>query len=80
MPRIDDLNLRVEGVLCQKVTFQRAMEGGYPGGVMEIVAHDPAIGDIVLTQDCNIELQEGDGPWRQRNLNFLLWKVGKLST
>jgi hypothetical protein len=77
MPKLHDLNLRVNGVPCSKVTLRLAIEDGFPGGSPEIVMNDPMLGDMTITEDCDVEMQVGNGPWNTVTLTELTHAVQK---
>ncbi len=75
MPVIESLTLRVNGRIYEKVQGRFAIEGGYPGGPLELVIHDPDLGDVVLSDACLIELSENGGPFLPIKTHALTTKL-----
>ncbi len=59
------LQIRVNGLVIQKMTLRRQMRSGYPDGPWEIVVTDPVIGQFAIDDSFEIELKQCRQPWRK---------------
>lgn len=72
MPTAENLNLRVNGREYQRVGLQYELKDGHPSGPNQVVIKDDPVAPFTLTDDFLIELQEGDGDWKQVTLRYLV--------
>jgi hypothetical protein len=72
MPVADTLSLRINGQEYTKVKLRFKMEGGYPGGQVEVVIPDDFLGTFPLTSEFDIELKEEGGGWKKVTLPYLV--------
>ena len=71
MPKTENLSLRVNGILYERVGLQFELKDGQPTGPTQVVIKDDPIAPFPLTDDFFIELGEDGRGWRQVTLAYL---------
>lgn len=61
MVNFRELTLRVNDQIVLGVTARFGIEEGYPGGKPELVIDDPIVGEVVLNDNCKIEIETTEG-------------------
>jgi hypothetical protein len=71
MPKTDNLSLRVNGIVYERVGLQYELVDGMPTGPNQVVIKDDPIAPFPLTNEFFIELKAGEGEWERVTLMFL---------
>jgi hypothetical protein len=71
MPKAENLSLRVNGIIYERVGLQFELKDGMPSGPNQVVIKDDPVSPFTLTDDFIIELHEGDGIWLRVSLAYL---------
>ena len=76
----EKLNVFVNGIQQRHVSVRLSSQDGFPCGPKQLVADDPLVGEIVVTDDCILEFQWDGGPTHLARVPDLVELLEKLAT
>lgn len=78
---LEDVTLRVNGCIYERIEVRLRIVDGYPCGPREVAVHDALLGQVILSSEDIIEIKPGEGAWLPVRLPALIgFLEGKITT